>query len=458
MYKAAAFSSLCIILFFTYGHLQNFISASPLSDIFISRHRWLILFYAIIFLFCTWLIFAKMKNGKSLAGYLNLTGAIIIALPLFSILYTAIQDRKSEVSSEVPLGQEAVRSGGYERPDVYYIILDMYTREDYLRSDFRIDNSKFIAELEKLGFFVADCSRSNYVQTELALSSTLNMDYLQNLAPELDPEASNMDSLVGYIKDNRVRSILEENGYKTIAFDTGYFWDSWNDASYYFSPFSQGKVSGYISPFESILLNSTALLPLIESQIFFSQNTVAEIQNPVQSHIERELFKLDKLGEIDTIKGPKFVFAHFIIPHYPFVFRADGSMQTDLGYYSNHNTPNDETYFIEGYSQQVEFINRRIINDLEKIINNSQIPPVIILQGDHGVRGENRLAILNAYYLPSGKNRLYPTISPVNSFRLVFDQYFSRDFELLLDNSYYSPGNRPFQFVETPESSPSCLP
>jgi hypothetical protein len=63
---------------------------------------------------------------------------------------------------------------------------------------------------------------------------------------------------------------------------------------------------------------------------------------------------------------------------------------------------------------------------------------VIIIQGDHALAGaKDRFGILNAYYLPGiNKDILYPTISPVNSFRIVFNQYFGAKLPLLPDRSY----------------------
>ena len=50
------------------------------------------------------------------------------------------------------------------------------------------------------------------------------------------------------------------------------------------------------------------------------------------------------------------------------------------------------------------------------------------------MRIRERHAILNAYYLPGdGSKKLYPSISPVNTFRVVFSHYFGADLDLLPD-------------------------
>ncbi len=50
---------------------------------------------------------------------------------------------------------------------------------------------------------------------------------------------------------------------------------------------------------------------------------------------------------------------------------------------------------------------------------------------------KKKFSILNAYYLPGEKtNLLYPSISPVNSFRVVFNLFFNEEYDLLPDKSY----------------------
>src|SRR5207249_2280146 len=77
--------------------------------------------------------------------------------------------------------------------------------------------------------------------------------------------------------------------------------------------------------------------------------------------------------------------------------------------------------------------------------------PVIIIQSDEGpFEGaptvwsptpsrdlDRKFPILNAYYLPGkGDGGLTRTITPVNSFRAVFDLYFGANLALLPDRNY----------------------
>ena len=97
------------------------------------------------------------------------------------------------------------------------------------------------------------------------------------------------------------------------------------------------------------------------------------------------------------------------------------------------------------------FINGLVLNAISEIKKKSDIPPIIIIQGDHGpgayytegslekTNTHERFSILNAYLLPKHvEDHLYPSITPVNSFRLLFTEYFDLDFPLLPDRSYFT--------------------
>ena len=112
------------------------------------------------------------------------------------------------------------------------------------------------------------------------------------------------------------------------------------------------------------------------------------------------------------------------------------------------------------YVEQLKFTNSQILDSIKSILNNSSRPPIIIIQGDHGSGSllknssindscmYERASILNAYYMPDGKSDLlYPDITPVNSFRVIFNTYFEADFPILDDQVFYSPFVNPYDFV-----------
>ena len=163
------------------------------------------------------------------------------------------------------------------------------------------------------------------------------------------------------------------------------------------------------------------------------------------------------------MEGNYFVYSHIIAPHPPFVFGPHGEWITPEGTYT---LAREGTFFtgspqdyIAGYRGQIEHINILLTETIKSIIEKSNPAPIIILQADHGPgafldqhSNENsnfyeRVSILNAYYLPSNSaSILYPGISPVNSFRVVFNQFFETNFDLLEDRSYFSTIDEPYNF------------
>jgi len=320
-------------------------------------------------------------------------------------------------------------------PDIYLIILDKYARHDVLQTSYGFDNRPFLAELEGLGFYVAECSQSNYDHTETSMASELNYDFIQNLL-DVEPQNPDRSLLLPLIKQSAVRQQLAELGYQLVAFETGYPWSEIKDAEVYLRPLHGSSVLAQMRPFEAMLIKTTALSLLADSQALLAQTAAWDAD---YLHYNRQLFLLSQLEVLPTMSSPKFIFAHVLIPHEPFVFKADGSLQTDSAFYSEGwGLPVDDQHDLEGYRNQLAFINQRLIPILETILRESPTPPIILLQSDHGV-APNRNANLGAYYLPGGgADDLYSQITSVNIFRVVFNAYFGAEYPLLPDRAYES--------------------
>ncbi|MFA5810287.1 MAG: hypothetical protein WC935_08160 [Thermoleophilia bacterium] len=262
-------------------------------------------------------------------------------------------------------------------PDIYFIVLDMYARQDVLQQSYNFDNAPFVGDLRKLGFFVADCSLSNYSHTELALASELNLDYIQTLVRGIPAEDTDHSRVWPLIKHSVVRTQLEAIGYQTVAFETGYPWSQLEDAAVYLKPPTRSTILSQINPFEALLINTTASLLLTDAQSVLFEKLYRDVN---YLHVNRELFTLRQLAELPALEGPRFVFVHLLVPHRPFVFAADGSIQDDPGYYSEGwGIPIDSEHDVKGYRDQVAFVNDRILSDIEAILERSRVPPAILL-------------------------------------------------------------------------------
>ncbi len=456
--KAALATTLLLLLFFTYGHLYSWLKELGAIGIQLARHRYLLPAYTLAGGAGIMLIW-RTKIAINATPALNVITLLMLIYPSYQTISAllTLELVGNKEASVLAAAENLVLEAPEQLPDVYYIILDSHTRSDALLLDFGLDNSAFIAELQGLGFYIADCSRSNYTITSNSLASSLNMAYVDALVQEMTAQGSNPEDVWLRIRHSQVRAQLEGIGYQTFAFDSGYEWSRLKDAHVYLSHTNAPYALQMLQPFEAMLIQSTALLVWADSTYASMPDYVETpfhgVNFALEDFVNRQLFTLDQLPKLASVPGPKFVFAHLIVPHIPFLFEPDGSIVTDPGYYSGKMLePIDHDYLVRGYTNQVQFIDSQIIEVARQILEGSSTQPIIIIQGDHGMEKENHLVILNAYYLPGeGNQAMYASITPVNSFRVIFNTYFGGTYELLPDISYSKTGEA------IAESYPQCV-
>ena len=224
--RAALISVLLLFLFFSYGQMYSAFEGREVFGIGLFRHRVLFpLFVVLGFLVVSWVVRA-VRRVDSFIYPLNLASIFLLIYPSFTITSTLVQQSIADAASrnaDVVSGSDPNAA----RPDVYYIILDGYGRRDVLQREFGFDNSEFIEGLQARGFYVAECSQSNYAHTLYSLSSSLNYDYLDSL------DVSNDAERIALLKHGSVRSAFETLGYKVVAFPTGWNMTEWTDADIY---------------------------------------------------------------------------------------------------------------------------------------------------------------------------------------------------------------------------------
>lgn len=408
-----------------YGALYDVIGTLGTIGDFVQRYQYVLLLpgWIILFLLVGALVVRRRVTFPRVNEYLNFLSAVLIGILLFrwgmsqapSIVNnsSSVQaaNHAQDDSRSAPTRGHRSLNGRIQLdtlPDVYYIILDAYGRADVLRDYYNFDNSAFLDDLTSKGFYIATESHSNYPQTAMSIPSSLNVDYLDAL---------------GILKDGLSE---EEKFFKSLSLIS----QSENYVA------RQFRDLGYTT----IRLGSSN--PLVNDEFFpqFFNLTIGKAIVPTYNmRVRRQnlLEIFDRLKEVPKIEGPTFTFAHVLAPHPPFVFDREGNFTGATGY-NPHNVwlpPQD-------YTNQLLFINRMTEEVIDSILAQSETPPIIIIQGDHGPvsswwRSRESLSILNAYYLPgNGDQYLYPSITPVNSFRQIFDLYFGTDLGLLEDRSY----------------------
>lgn len=443
--KTALITSLILVLFYSYGHI-NFLSRSwTIFDYSLGRHRVLLPLYISIFIIAAWLILKTNRDLSILTRFLNALGVILLVFPLYQI--SAYQVENYLAQSDPVVANPLISIPEDQKPpDVYYILADGYPRFDFINQVLGSDNTSFLETLESMGFYVAWCSQSNYTDTRFSMASTLNMSYLDKGTelPEVVYSGSELDSMIrtGVVQEN-----FSDLGYTIVTFESGYKWLRWESSDLHLDPAIERSqrlfLNVAVNDFEHLLLNTTAAKLLLDMPFVFNPsqaNKLAEIlNNPRASHRDRVFYTLDKLFDIpETIPPPKFVYAHIIFPHPPFIVDAQGK--------SLDNTPEDE---LSAYADQIQYLDTRLLEIINTLLQESDPEPIIIIQGDHGATIDYervgldkspRLGILNAYYLPNHPNgkpidALYSTITPVNTFRFIFDEYFNGQYGRLEDKS-----------------------
>lgn len=444
--KGGLVISLLAILFFSYGHIHD-----AIEDYFYFKNTLIgadkILFgsSALILMVGTILIWRWKRGLVPVTKILNVVALTWVMIPLLRIGSYEVQSAWASKNT-VPRGLFAVQESGVRGPwrDIYFIILDAYTNEDTLKNIYHFDNRPFLDWLRAKGFYVAGKSHSNYSKTRQSLAATLNMEYVNTWSKAAKPLPTDQRVFYQGIQDNRVAGFLKTKGYEFIS-----IYEDYNKSA----DFNLGRGSG-ANEFLMVFIQTTALKPFLHKLIRYDH----------RQHILK-VFKI--LGEeVPRIKGPKFVFAHIFSPHPPFVFGADGGPVEE----SKLKMFGDAWENPQFYSDQLQFISVKTKHLIEAILEQSEVEPIIIIQGDHGgmttlyqdgvpleenpgpISLQEMFRILSVYHLPDGGERLlYEGITPVNNFPVVLNYYFGTTFNLLEDRSFYSTTKNLHEYREVTE-------
>lgn len=465
-------ASSAMILILSYGHVYRLAKGLTIAGFLLGRHRYLLPLWIIV-LVAMFRIAGRIPLQENNAPRtLDLIGMVLIALPVARLLWglaggsflAGARDRPSPV-----LDPELTSIP--DPPDIYYVVLDGYGREDVLFRSYDIDQREFLAQLRSRGFQVADRATANYPQTRLSLTATLNMEYVDRIV-ESSGTSSRAFSFSEWIRDSRVRASLEGVGYQTIAFETGFPASEVLDADLYLSAttdprFSAGlPIASSLTPFEGMLLQ-TSIMRFV-SEVFFQSGdaSLGGTTEAYADHAIRILYTLDQLARAARLDGPQFVIAHLLAPHPPFVFGSEGEVHYPEHPYSlldGAAFPGSDSEYSQGYRDQVEFVNRELLATLDMILSESPEPPIIVMHGDHGpglgldlesmeeTDLEERFGILVAYFNQGEYSRQFAErITPVNLFRVVFNDLFAADLPLLENRSYFSTFERPLELTPVP--------
>ncbi len=327
--------------------------------------------------------------------------------------------------------------------DVYWLVFDRYGSDRALELQYGVDND-LTPWLREQGFTVLPDSHANYIRTVMSMSSTLQMSHLDGLAQAQGPASQDVAALNALLQDPLVARQFKSLGYR--YFHIGSWWDPTRTDVGADVDLTVSSLPG-TSDFADVLYDGSAL-PAIAKRLGISP------QSRRERHFTYNEEGLESLASVRHEPGPKFVLAHILLPHPPFVFDRDGSFINDEAAAAMTNE--------ELHNRQLDYTNARIREIVTGLLSLPERErPIIIFQADEGpwppsysaerrsssdwAAGateqelEQKYGIMNAWYLPGGEDLgLYPTMTAINTFPMLFSRYFGIEYPTLPDRVYSS--------------------
>ncbi len=391
-----------------------------------------------------------LRRREDLVGPRRVAGVfvyVLIALASVGLANNALRasyevSRSTFLRSRValPANVQAQNASGTRSPrhDIYLVLLDKYANSDMLLERFHYSNDVFADSLRRLGFIAPSHAHSNYAFTWFSLASILNFEHVAGAGDSLG--SAETLGLRFLIENNRSVAFLKRRGYRFYFFPSHMFVATRHDprADVEFSESSaRGRFRAMISRSQLAHTVWTVSVPGVIGRRFSF-----DIRHPEQ---EIETFK--GLERVVRDPGPKFVFAHIMLTHEPFFFDGDCRLAGLVG----RAEPDPQAYL-----QQIRCTNKLVLELVKSILKRSQVPPIILLQADHGTfppddppgetahpenrdaRRAERYRAFGAYYLPGGGAATFDTAgTPVNLMRYVFTYYFGADLPPRANRSYW---------------------
>jgi hypothetical protein len=390
--------------------------------------------------------------------FLDRATAILLLMPLLWLGWNRLAVARTPppvLPLEVAVDQ-ARAAAGSPLPDIYLVVLDKYTGSPALLRNYGFDNSPVEDALRSRGFFVPRASRGNYTYTPLSLASMLNWEYVQDFAgfDGREPEEHEIRALVEH---NRTWRFLKSRGYRFIFFPTGFPTTFRNR----YADLQLPSPAEAMTEFESVWLRTTPIVSLMRLRCLVKDCN--RLRFPyVPEPAEKIDWRFEQLQRMPETAGPRFVFAHFLVPHEPYIYDAECRHREP--YWPWTDEGREEPKVRQAYVAQIRCVNRKVVTLVDSLLGKSPVPPIILIQADHGHglfgrdqpplaglppdRVDERAQVFAAYYVPGAPDSLfYDTITPINALRRVLGYEFGVDLPNLPDETYWSGRIPPYDFT-----------
>jgi hypothetical protein len=248
-------------------------------------------------------------------------------------------------------------------PNVYLVLLDGYQRADSLMEYFDFDNQPFLGALADRGFTVAEHSHTRYTETAQVVPTMLHRRPLEELlGGEWDASNAQYRLLQQAINRSPTQDGYEAAGYRTYSIVSGATGLDWRSADVVME-------SPWPSTFERHLLFSGVLRWVLPFDAMHRASVLDDFRYLKQS----------------AGTSPRFVFAHVMSPHHPYVFNADGSPADPCEDECENHAGPPNPMLDARLSGQVTYLNELVLDAVDHIID---VDPegIIVVFSDHGLR------------------------------------------------------------------------
>ena len=298
---------------------------------------------------------------STLHARVNLLCGLIFALNALPLAFQQFQLEQQRSKAEASLGQlEGTASA--DSPDVWHILLDRYAATDTLKTRYGFDNQPFINALRQRGFAVQDQAFSNYQRTSHSIASTMNGRLLDPMAPHMKSRPDDWIPIYRVMRESSALKLFNQMGYRTI------FAGSWWEPTRFSAAADESMVIRAMPQLARLVIGQSAAG-------FWTQRISAPYLDGRGDQCYRANEKFRRLRALAKNSDRKQVFAHFLVPHPPFVLNADGSCRTLA---TAAKAPRNENYLA-----QIRFANRELVGLVDAILANPR-PAVIVIHSDEG--------------------------------------------------------------------------
>ncbi|MFN2437701.1 MAG: sulfatase-like hydrolase/transferase [Chitinophagaceae bacterium] len=424
--KAAiyAFSLLCFQ--FCFGIVHDSLKKIA-GNTFIVKYSFIIPFSIIAFALLLYFLKKFNRPFNRLTKYLNTLLLILLAVEGSMFLF-----RGNKKTSYRTQQQTVNKCDTCSTPDIYLIIADEYAGNRQLKEIFNFDNRHFEKALEQRGFYVAKDSKSNYNYTPYSVASIVGMRYLENLSSKSN-DLENRNISYRQINDNELIRILKQYNYRFINLSLFDFagQSTTIDNMFFLTRRKMLTAQTFTSRFKKDLGFNFVTRFKIDSEVkrwtYFTLKNNNKILDGIYSAVNT---KTD---------APRFIYAHLMMPHYPYYFDANGQPNAIETLWE------DQQHLQKNYIDYLQYCNKIFLELIDAILQKSKTPPIIVFMGDHGFRHftksvdqQYHFMNFNSVYLPD-KNYtgLYDSLSGVNQFRIILNKQFKTNFSLLKDSTSF---------------------